>query len=69
MNRLTWIGTIVWGVFVTGFGLTGTGAGPNGGEVPPQDVVFLIAGGAVACLIGVVGLSGFMGWIPGTHKR
>ncbi len=67
MNKLTWIGTIVWGVFVTGFGLTGVGAG--GGDVQPQDVMFLIAGGMVSCLIGVIGLVGFMGWIPGLRTE
>jgi hypothetical protein len=62
MNKLTWIGTIVWGVFVAGFGLNGVGAVS---DVQPQDVMFLIAGGTVTCLIGVIGLVGFMGWIPG----
>jgi hypothetical protein len=65
MNRLTWIGSIAWGVFVTGFGLTGVGSGAAGDGIQPQDVMFLLAGGIVTCLIGVVGLLGFMGWIPG----
>ena len=70
MNSLTWIGIIVWGVFLTGFGLTGVGAGVNGSEVAqPQDVMFLIAGGLVTCLIGVVGLVGFIGWIPGLRTE
>lgn len=68
MNKLTWIGTIVWGVFVTGFGLTGTGAGAHGGAVQPQNGMFLITGGAVTCLIGVVGLGGAMASIPGTRS-
>jgi hypothetical protein len=67
MNKLTWIGTIVWGVFVTGFGLTGVGAGVN--DVQPQDLMFLIAGGIVTCLIGLIGLVGFMGWIPGLRAE
>jgi hypothetical protein len=67
MNKLTWIGTIVWGVFVAGFGLTGVGAGVS--DVQPQDVMFLIAGGMVTCLIGVIGLVGFMGWIPGLRAE
>jgi hypothetical protein len=65
MNRLTWICIIVWGVFVTGFGLTGVVPGAAGHRVEPQDVMFLLTGGIVTCLIGVVGLLGFMGWIPG----
>jgi hypothetical protein len=68
MNSLHWIGIIVWGLFVTGFGLTGVGT--SGSEVvQPQDVMFLIAGGMVTCLIGVVGLVGFMGWIPGLRTE
>jgi hypothetical protein len=63
MNRLTWICIIAWGVFVTGFGLSGVGYADDG--VPAQDVMFLLAGGIVTCLIGVVGLLGMMGWIPG----
>ena len=69
MNKMTWIGTIVWGLFVTGFGLTGVGAGPHGSDVQPQDVMFLIAVGLVTCLIGVVGRVGFMGWIPGMRAE
>jgi hypothetical protein len=65
MNRLTWIGIIVWGVFVTGFGLIGVVPGAASHGVEPQDVMFLLTGGIVTCLIGVVGLLGFMGWIPG----
>jgi hypothetical protein len=65
MNRLTWIGIIVWGAFVTGVGLTGVGSGPIGDGVQPQDVLFLLSGGIITCLIGVVGLLGFIGWIPG----
>jgi hypothetical protein len=65
MNRLTWIGIIVWGVFVTGFGLTGLASGAADHGIEPHDVMFLLTGGIVTCLIGVVGLLGFMGWIPG----
>jgi hypothetical protein len=65
MNRLTWICIIAWGLFVTGFGLSGVGSGAAGEGVPPQDLMFLLAGGIVTCLVGVVGLLGFMGWIPG----
>jgi cytochrome c biogenesis protein CcdA len=70
MNSLTWIGIIAWGLFLTGFGLTGVGAGSGGSDVPqPQDVMFLIAGGMVTCLIGVIGLVGFIGWIPGLRTE
>jgi hypothetical protein len=67
MNRLTWIGIIAWGLFVTGFGLTGVGA--SGSDVQPQDVMLLIAGGMVTCLIGMIGLMGFIGWIPGMRTE
>lgn len=65
MNSLAWIGMIVWGIFVTGCGL-GTVGMP---EAQPQDVALLIAGGLVTCLIGAVGLIGFMGWIPGLRTE
>jgi hypothetical protein len=57
---------LLWGVFVAGFGLTGVGAGS---DIAPQDLLFLIAGGMVTCLIGVVGLWGFMGWVPGRRGK
>jgi hypothetical protein len=37
--------------------------------VQAQDVLFLIVGGMVTCLIGVVGLIGFMGWVPGMRSE
>ena len=33
-----------------------------------QDVIFLVAGGLLTCLIGCTGLMGFMGWIPGLKR-
>ena len=66
MNSLTWIGIIVWGLVVTGFGLVSAGPPlPESHAVAPHDVTLLVAGGLLTCLIGVVGLLGFMGWIPG----
>ncbi len=69
MNKLTWIGIIVWGLFVTAFGLTGVSAPPHAVNVQPQDVLFLIVGGMVTCLIGAVGLFGLMGWMPGMRAE
>ena len=71
MKKLTWIGTIVWGAFVGGFGLTGleAGIGTGVGEIEPQDVMFLIAGGMVTCLIGMLGLIGLIGWVPGCAQN
>ncbi|MFL6673037.1 MAG: hypothetical protein ACJ8LG_07080 [Massilia sp.] len=70
MNSLAWIGIILWGILITGFGLASAGA-PAGGDpdLQPHDVVFLITGGFVTCLIGVTGLMGFIGWIPGLRKE
>ncbi|RYE81083.1 MAG: hypothetical protein EOO80_02075 [Oxalobacteraceae bacterium] len=67
MNSLAWIGIILWGLLLTGFGLVS--APQAGGELAPQDVIFLIGGGLLTCLIGCVGLMGFMGWIPGLRKE
>ena len=60
MNKLYWTGIIVWGLFVAGCGLTSAGAGEG---QQAQDVVLLLAGGLLTCLVGLVGLCGFMGWI------
>ncbi len=69
MNSLAWIGIIVWGLLVTGFGLVSAGPPlPEGHAVAPHDVTLLVAGGLLTCLIGVVGLLGFMGWIPGLQS-
>ncbi len=71
MNSMAWIGIIIWGVSVAGFGLLS--AHPPGetagGGLQPQDVLFLVTGGLVTCLIGVTGLLGFMGWIPGLRDE
>jgi hypothetical protein len=70
MNRLAWIGIIVWGILVTGFGLASAGPAPGADpELQPHDVIFLVAGGLVTCLLGVTGLMGFMGWVPGLRKE
>ncbi|MCD2516056.1 hypothetical protein LQ564_06975 [Massilia sp. G4R7] len=70
MNSMAWIGIIVWGLVVAAFGLLS--AHPPGEAastgLQAQDVVFLVAGGLLTCLIGVTGLLGFMGWIPGVKK-
>ncbi len=66
MNSLAWIGIIVWGLVVAGFGLVSAGPPLDAGqELAAHDVIFLVTGGLVTCLIGIVGLLGFMGWIPG----
>ena len=71
MNSMAWIGIIIWGVIVASFGLLS--AHPPGeaatGGLQAQDVVFLVAGGLVTRLIGITGLLGFMGWIPGLRKE
>lgn len=71
MNCLAWIGIILWGVVVTGFGLLSTASLPEAqsGNMAAQDVVLLIGGGILTCLIGITGLMGYMGWIPGLRKE
>lgn len=70
MNSLAWSGIIVWGIVLTGIGLLSAGPAPGAhGHVQAHDVVFLVAGGLLTCLIGCTGLMGMMGWIPGLRKQ
>jgi len=70
MNSLTWIGIIIWGILLTGFGLLSAGPTLNQtGPLQAHDIVFLVAGGMVSCLIGCAGLMGLMGWIPGMRAQ
>ena len=70
MNSLTWIGIIVWGIVLTLFGLLSAGPAPDAqGHVQAHDIVFLVAGGLLTCLIGCTGLMGMMGWIPRTKTK
>jgi hypothetical protein len=58
----------MWGVLITGFGLISLPAEPGGvgaEGMEAHDVLFLLAGGLISCLIGILGLLGVMGWIPG----
>ncbi|HEU4853614.1 MAG TPA: hypothetical protein VFT37_15810 [Telluria sp.] len=65
MNQFIWIGIIVWGILVMGFGMaTVEPAAPVGAPIPAHDVVFLLTGGLLSCLIGLLGLCGLMGWLP-----
>jgi hypothetical protein len=69
MNTMTWIGIIIWGMIITGIGLATAGT-PAGIEpdLQPHDVVFLVTGGVLTVLIGISGLMGIMGWVPGVRK-
>jgi hypothetical protein len=71
MNSIAWIGIILWGLLLTGFGLASAGPAPVPGsaEVAAHDVFFLITGGLLTCLIGFMGLLGFVGWVPGLRKE
>jgi len=70
MNSLAWTGIIVWGLVITAFGLIQAApALERAGQLAAHDVAFLVGGGLLTCLIGVVGLLGFMGWIPGLRNE
>jgi hypothetical protein len=65
MNSLSWTGIILWGLLLTGFGLASVPpeAHTPAADVAAQDVIFLIVGGLLTTLIGVMGLTGFMGGV------
>jgi hypothetical protein len=71
MNSIAWMGIIFWGLLLTGFGLVSAGPAPQPGtvDIAAHDVFFLITGGLLTCLIGITGLMGFMGWVPGLRKE
>jgi hypothetical protein len=70
MNSIAWMGIILWGLLLTAFGLVSAGPAPQpGAEMAAHDVFFLITGGMLTCLIGFIGLMGFMGWVPGLRKE
>jgi hypothetical protein len=65
MNQFIWIGIIVWGALVMGFGFaTVEPVVAVDPRMPAQDVLFLLTGGLLSCLIGMLGLCGLMGWLP-----
>jgi hypothetical protein len=71
MNSIAWIGIILWGLLITAFGLVSAGPAPQPGsaDIAAHDVFFLITGGLLTCLIGFIGLTGFMSWLPGLRKE
>jgi hypothetical protein len=71
MNSIAWMGIILWGVLLTGFGIVSAGPAAQAGsaELAAHDVAFLITGGLLTCLIGFTGLIGFLGWVPGLRKE
>lgn len=70
MNRLAWIGIIVWGLVLTAFGLgQAAPAGAQAAELAAHDVIFLVGGGLLTCLIGIAGLAGFMESVPGLRNE
>ena len=65
MNHFIWIGIIAWGILVMGFGIaTVPQAVPGEAPMPAHDVLFLLTGGLLSCLIGLLGLCGMMRWLP-----
>ena len=74
MNKHSWSGIIAWGTFVTVIGLgamqsTPAAANSFSHAAAAQEMIFLLAGGLVTLLIGLVGLIRFIGWIPGFNRQ
>lgn len=70
MNHRTWLGMILWGLVMFAIGLASTPV-PSAADaaVPAQDALFLVTGGMLSCMIGLLGLCGVMGWIPAFRKE
>lgn len=61
MNKHIWSGIIIWGTLIICFGLgtmnpTEFVANSATGALPAQEVVFLLSGGIVTFLVGVIGM-------------
>ncbi|MDB5764784.1 MAG: hypothetical protein JWQ21_3779 [Herminiimonas sp.] len=74
MNKHIWGGIIIWGIFVTCFGVGAMNPASIAANyftyaAPDQEMIFLLAGGMVTCLIGLIGLIGFTGWIPVSNQQ
>jgi hypothetical protein len=74
MNKNIWGGIFIWGIFVLSFGLsaiiaTGIVADSSTTSVLDQEVIFLLAGGIVTCLIGFIGYIVCNGWLPGSTSN
>ena len=66
VKKYIWGGIIIWGTLVICFGLgtmnpTYAVANSAAGALPDQEVIFLLSGGIVACLLGTIGLLRFHG--------
>ncbi|MET3131579.1 hypothetical protein AAKU55_001841 [Oxalobacteraceae bacterium GrIS 1.11] len=60
MNKSIWIGMIGAGLLSTACGF-----GAIDAALPPLLTLPLLTAGLSACLAGMLGLTGLMGWIPG----
>jgi UPF0716 family protein affecting phage T7 exclusion len=74
MNKQSWGGIIIWGVFVTciGLGVMNPAQAVTdslSSAAADQEVIFLLVGGLVTSLIGVVGLIGFIGSRPRSERQ
>lgn len=69
MNKHICSGIILWGAVITVFGLGALNPMDVNSAAPFQDVVFLLAGGIVTGLIGLIGLIVAMDWLPDLSGR
>ena len=68
MNNSIWFGIIVVGSIATGFG-AGAAPAPDSDTGSALAAMLLLTGGLGACLIGLTGITGCMGWIPGLARK
>jgi len=69
MKKSIWIGILAGGFVLTALGFDIAGNGSDGATFTASlsafSVLFLLTCGILTCMLGLIGLSGLMCWIPG----
>lgn len=71
MKNLTWVGVVIGGLLIAGFGLVSASQLhlDDANALQAQDVLFLMSGGLMTSLLGAAGLFGLTGQRASVVKR